>query len=252
MAIETICNGCAKKLRVGDEHAGKKARCPDCGTIYTVPAATAPSRSTFDDLEAQPAITGSESFQPLPSFANPPAKVLATDRWLMKIDDGREFGPVDRATLDQWYGERRIGPQTQLRRESDSQWQPAHNVYPALATPFVPSPAVAGANPFAEQGSLNPYAAPSGGQARYAEPHRGALILILALAGWFIGCFFLGIAAWIMASSDLTKMRNGQMDPSGEGLTRAGMIIGIIHVVLSVLMLGLFFMLMVIGIAAGN
>jgi hypothetical protein len=40
MAIETICTGCARKLRVGDEHAGKKARCPSCGTIYNVPASS--------------------------------------------------------------------------------------------------------------------------------------------------------------------------------------------------------------------
>lgn len=37
MAIETICTGCGQRLRVAAEHAGKKARCPSCGTIYEVP-----------------------------------------------------------------------------------------------------------------------------------------------------------------------------------------------------------------------
>jgi phage FluMu protein Com len=33
MAIEFRCAHCHKLLRVGDDAAGKKARCPDCGTI---------------------------------------------------------------------------------------------------------------------------------------------------------------------------------------------------------------------------
>ena len=41
MPIDTVCN-CGKRLRVADEHAGKKARCPQCGAIYVVPSPTAP------------------------------------------------------------------------------------------------------------------------------------------------------------------------------------------------------------------
>jgi phage FluMu protein Com len=37
MPIEMRCTGCGQTLRVGDEHAGKKARCPACGTIAEVP-----------------------------------------------------------------------------------------------------------------------------------------------------------------------------------------------------------------------
>jgi len=37
MAIEMQCPGCGQTLRVGDEHAGKQARCPQCGTITRVP-----------------------------------------------------------------------------------------------------------------------------------------------------------------------------------------------------------------------
>ena len=39
MPIEFRCSGCNKLLRTPDESAGKKARCPDCGTIVDVPAA---------------------------------------------------------------------------------------------------------------------------------------------------------------------------------------------------------------------
>ncbi len=56
MAIEIGCTGCGQTLRVADEHAGKKARCPSCGTIVQVPVAGADAplvptaRSPFSDV----------------------------------------------------------------------------------------------------------------------------------------------------------------------------------------------------------
>ncbi len=35
--IEFACSGCGKKLRVGQEAAGKKARCPQCDAVQVVP-----------------------------------------------------------------------------------------------------------------------------------------------------------------------------------------------------------------------
>jgi len=43
VAIEFRCSSCGKLLRVGDENAGKQARCPACGTIGTIPEASPPS-----------------------------------------------------------------------------------------------------------------------------------------------------------------------------------------------------------------
>ncbi len=40
MPITSTCNGCGKTLAVADEYAGRQARCPECGTIYTVPTPT--------------------------------------------------------------------------------------------------------------------------------------------------------------------------------------------------------------------
>lgn len=99
-------------------------------------------------------------------------------------------------------------------------------------TPPGPSP-----NPFADQASPqsqspfsspNPYQPPGyAGGVFQGAPHRGGLILTFGLLGFFC-CIFFGIAAWIMGNEDLNAMRAGRMDPSGEGLTRAGMILGII------------------------
>jgi len=35
--IEVTCENCGKHLRVKDEFAGKKGKCPGCQTLLTVP-----------------------------------------------------------------------------------------------------------------------------------------------------------------------------------------------------------------------
>ena len=55
--------------------------------------------------------------------------------------------------------------------------------------------------------------------------------MVLAVLGWVL-CGFFHIAAWVMAASDLREMRAGRMDPSGMGLTQAGMIMGIVGTVM--------------------
>ncbi|MHC4107618.1 MAG: DUF4190 domain-containing protein [Planctomycetota bacterium] len=69
----------------------------------------------------------------------------------------------------------------------------------------------------------------------YMRPHRGAMVLVLGILGIVINCFVLGIIAWVMGNNDLSAMRAGTMDPTGEGLTQAGRICGIISVALGVL-----------------
>jgi phage FluMu protein Com len=41
MAIEFRCSQCNKLLRTGDDTVGKKAKCPECGAVMTIPEATA-------------------------------------------------------------------------------------------------------------------------------------------------------------------------------------------------------------------
>jgi uncharacterized membrane protein len=41
MAIEFRCVQCKKLLRTGDDTAGKQAKCPECGMVMTIPAASA-------------------------------------------------------------------------------------------------------------------------------------------------------------------------------------------------------------------
>jgi hypothetical protein len=83
---------------------------------------------------------------------------------------------------------------------------------------------------------LDPQLASASLDGGFLQPHRGGTILALGILGWVV-CFPLGIAAWVMGNEDLAKMDRGQMDRSGEGLTRAGRILGIVQCIL--LLIGL-------------
>lgn len=231
MAIETHCQGCQKLLRVADEHAGKNARCPSCGTIYTVPGG-APV-SGFGSGPAHPSAASAQ----MPSQWSQPKP---TERWLLKTADGLSFGPVPREELDRWLTEGRITPQAQVKQEGGFTWLPATQVYPQLQAAAQPA-----GNPFADSlATQNPYAPPAGGGAynwptgsrRYREQHRGGAILAMSIVGIFI-CGFLTIAAFIMAIIDLNKMNKGTMDPSGKGLTIAGLVISSIGLAVTVLII---------------
>jgi hypothetical protein len=65
-------------------------------------------------------------------------------------------------------------------------------------------------------------------------PHRGTMILIFGILGIVLCPIIFGIMAWVMGNGDLKKMAAGQMDPSGEGLTKAGKICGMIGVILMI------------------
>jgi hypothetical protein len=67
----------------------------------------------------------------------------------------------------------------------------------------------------------------SGRRRRFQVEHRGALVLTLGILSLVI-CGIMGPIAWVMGNNDLAAMRAGRMDQSGEGITQAGRICGII------------------------
>ena len=207
MPIDTICQSCGKRLRVADEHAGKTARCPGCQTIYTVP---------------QPGSSGQQMVWP--TAPAPPAG--QPDRWHLKSADGLTYGPVAKADLDQWVQQGRITPQSQIQSEADGRWVWAGQYYPQLGS-FTETTAPATINPYAAPGATGYNWSASG----YREQHRGPVILALALVGIFF-CVISCLAAVVMAIIDLNKMANGTMDPSGKGLTIAGLVIGSLPLVI--------------------
>jgi hypothetical protein len=71
-------------------------------------------------------------------------------------------------------------------------------------------------------------------QSAPVKAHRGTMLLIFGILG-IICCPIFGILSWVMGSSDLKAMANGAMDPSGEGLTKAGKILGMVGCALAIL-----------------
>jgi hypothetical protein len=93
-------------------------------------------------------------------------------------------------------------------------------------------------------------------QGQYAElaPHRGVLVLVFGIIGLTV-CGPLGVAAWIMGRSDLKSIDAGVMDPTGRGLTMAGMVCGIIASILLIISLCfvvLWFLFIIVAVGSGG
>lgn len=239
---------------MAEQYAGRKARCPECGYVYTVPeapgaaggnSATAATNSSSERPLSGPARAASTSG----AVAQPSS---AADSWYLKTPEGQIFGAVDRAELGQWVQEGRVSEDCQLRRGEYGSWTDAAKIFPQLAQPAYqprqPSGA-AYANPYAQPATSQPSVGSSFGGGRYVRPDRGGLILTFAILGWFF-CPIFSVMAWSMGSNDINQMRSGLMDNRGMGLTQAGQILGMIHTVLILLSFGAFFLLMLCGIAA--
>ncbi len=94
-------------------------------------------------------------------------------------------------------------------------------------------------------------AGPQGPTQMQVRPHRGGLVLALGILG-IVCCFILGIIAWVMGSNDLKEMAAGRMDPSGQGLTQAGKICGMVSVILQIVGLVIWLLFMAIGIGSAT
>ena len=190
MSIEIQCNGCHSNLRVPDEHAGKQARCPKCGTIQTIPGVATP----FPSPAAEP-------------------QDLRLDQWYVRTPEGVEYGPVPRVELDQWVSESRLSAESRIRRATEA-WMPATTLDPELPS-VAPNLYQPGELISAHPGNA------------YAESHRGGVILILGILGLLLTCPILSIMAWVMGAKDLAMMKSGVMDPAGGDMTRVGYFLGL-------------------------
>jgi hypothetical protein len=97
--------------------------------------------------------------------------------------------------------------------------------------------------PRVPEASIGPQSPPPQAQ----TPHRGGLILALGILG-LVCCFIFGIIAWVMGNNDLREMAAGRMDRSGQGLTQAGKICGMISVILQIIGFVIWFLFMAIGV----
>lgn len=173
MAIEFTCSGCARRLSVPDEFAGKKASCPACQQVLVVPpppsdgAEETRASSAADRQETSTATPsgGPEGLAPDSSSSAPSAPVpspptasapsaaeaptsarpspppsppaapstVATGKWLLRTPERIIYGPVERDELESWVRQGRVTADCDLRRDDESTWRPADTLFPAIA-----------------------------------------------------------------------------------------------------------------------
>lgn len=190
---------------MGEEHAGRQARCPLCNEIYSVP-------STIAQVIGTP---------PTPD----------REHWRMRTPEGQTYGPVSKGELDTWVAEGRVSAECMLSSDANTNWVHADAVFPALT----------------EATKAAPVAAPRPVE-RYVAGHRGGLILALGIISWATCCPIFGICAWVMGSADLRAMRSGRMDANGTGLTQAGQLIGMLHAILTIIVVVMLVFLLLLGL----
>jgi hypothetical protein len=101
--IDLVCTGCGGGLRVADDSAGRRIRCPQCHDIVYVP------------VEGR---------------ASEPQELT----WRMRLPNGDQYGPVSRSELDAWVAEGRVTGACQLLCEGSNRWRWAGEIYPELGT----------------------------------------------------------------------------------------------------------------------
>jgi predicted Zn finger-like uncharacterized protein len=70
--MQIVCTNCQGQIKVPDSAAGKKGKCPKCGTVQTIPLSSA-TESGIEGMKA--ADTGMMSAGPPPMVELPEARV---------------------------------------------------------------------------------------------------------------------------------------------------------------------------------
>ncbi len=254
MAIETICSGCGQKLAVDAAHAGKRARCPACGQIYTVPLAVTPAAQPTVGEQASTPDSSIPADHPglAETIANPNAQVGETDELLqqfwMQTGDGSEYGPVDRANLHRWFNEGRVGPGYQIRQGDIGPWQSADLFRPQPTNPYADAQPV--------QATQQPYASVQaiGAAPTYAKADASSMVLTMGILAWvflLLGCvpisWIPGLVAWIRGRNSIREIQNGRMDPTNLALIQTGYYLGMVNVILTCLLTMAFALLIAIS-----
>jgi predicted Zn finger-like uncharacterized protein len=222
MPIIVACPSCGGKLRVADDLLGQRVRCPACQTTFdaarppavaAAPPAPPPLQLSLDDEPAPapagpPGLVGAVELQPAaggaPAAPAAPTPQRPPDNGGARLRECPACGEhIHRDSRRCYHCGERFGGE----REGD------------------------GLPPLTSRDPVR----------RDCEPHRGAMVLtfgVLSLVLLSVGCLWpvgavLGVVAWVMGRGDLGKIRRGDMDPAGQGLTQAGWICGLIGTLLN-------------------
>ena len=78
------------------------------------------------------------------------------------------------------------------------------------------------------------------------RPHRGPLVFALGILAWLTCLPILSALAWAMGTNDLALMRRDAMDPAGEGMTQAGRVLGMVHLILGTVLIFVWYLAMLL------
>lgn len=240
----TQCPHCQGQLQVREENLGQTIRCPLCNGLFKIAAPQAPPPPPAVEVEvieppALPAPPPSPPAAPSPPPAPRPKPSGAARKPAPKPPQ-KKPQPTPAPPP----------PKAERPRRPKPPPPPAPPVAAEEENPFAltdaaPPAAAEEENPFAAGG---PLAGALGGapaalnfEGGAAKPHRGNMVLGLGIAGLVLSLccfpagFVLGGCATVMGSRDLNLMARRRMDRAGKGPTRAGKILGIVAIVLSVI-----------------
>jgi hypothetical protein len=130
MSIDSKCVGCNKILRVGDEHAGKQAKCPECGAVTQIAelgnlgvsadgnkeslhptdrldSQSTPGEQNQDTQDFQLPFTPSQMSDGQEIGETVPGNPESTNLFI-RLADGAVYGPANSDSLQRWFAEGRI------------------------------------------------------------------------------------------------------------------------------------------------
>jgi predicted Zn finger-like uncharacterized protein len=228
MPTTVACPECGSKLRVPEGLSGQEVRCARCGATFTAPLSI-----------ADPPADSQQPFEipPIPAPAPPPPEPdedLAL-RLKLTLDDDSPAAARPSRTAPQIPDEEPPPLRPALNDEHDD-LQDCPRCGKQLHRDYRRCP-------YCGEQLYRPNREPRENHGRRdAEPHRGGVIMALGIIAILtFGCppvgMVLGILAWVLGQADLKRMKRGEIDPNGEGLTQAGWICGIIATTLGLLML---------------
>ena len=243
MPVIVACPSCSGKLRISEELRGEMVRCPACNhTFDTAPLVDPPpsapaAENGLDprDLPLQLSLD-EPTTEPCPAPSNGRRGLVGAVELNPSPSDGQPAAPRAAESPPSEPPAARRGPRRDddeadlkecpecgkhLHRDSTRCYNCGHRFDGRRRDRDVPDIRYRGPR-------------------RDAEPDRGALVLvlgILSVASLSVGCapigLILGLISWIMGQTDLRKMKRGDMDTYGEGMTKGGWICGIVGVILN-------------------